>query len=159
MSNYYDNEQYSHNYERRDYPQMTRYSVRCTRCGCDMYEDEPFYREWEVCEECYDEMMNGEEQTMENFNILLHIEDLTNYGSTNIMDILQQNEEVYYGMDSLAQYGKAVGFNSTEFYAACEEAFVNASYDVAAALSSIGIYETNDFISFIVGFAYAKKIF
>lgn len=54
-------EQCFHDCEGRGCPQATRHSVRCTRCDCDMYEDEPSYREWEVCEECYEEMMNEEE--------------------------------------------------------------------------------------------------
>lgn len=96
---------------------------------------------------------------MGSFDISLQVEDLTNCDEADMMDILQQNEEVYCGMDSLAQYGETVGFNSTEFRAACEEAFVNASSDVIAALASNGIYETDDFISFIIGFAYAKRYF
>lgn len=96
---------------------------------------------------------------MGSFDISLQVEDLTNCDEADMMDILQQNEEVYCGMDSLAQYGETVGFNSTEFWAACEEAFVNASYDVTAALRLNGIYKTDDFISFIVGFAYAKRYF
>lgn len=96
---------------------------------------------------------------MGSFDITLQVEDLINCDDADMIDILQQNEEVYCGMDSLAQYGETVGFNSTEFRAACEEAFVNASSDVTAALASNGIYETDDFISFIIGFAYAKRYF
>lgn len=96
---------------------------------------------------------------MGSFDISLQVEDLMNYDDADMMNILQQNEEVYCGMDSLAQYGETVGFNSTEFHAACEEAFVNASYDVTLTFISNDIYETDDFISFIVGFAYAKRYF
>lgn len=96
---------------------------------------------------------------MGSFDISLQVEDSINYDEVDMMDILQQNEEVYCGIDSLAQYGETVGFNSVEFRAACEEAFVNASRDVIAALASNDIYETDDFISFVVGFAYAKRYF
>ena len=96
---------------------------------------------------------------MGSFDISLQVEDLTNCDEADMMDILQQNEEVYCGMDSLTQYGETVGFNSTEFRAACEEAFVNASYDVTAALVSNGIYTTEDFSSFVTGFAFAKRYF
>ena len=96
---------------------------------------------------------------MGSFDISLQVEDSINYNDADMMDILQQNEEVYCGIDSLAQYGETVGFNSVEFRAACEEAFVNASRDVIAALASKDIYETDDFISFVVGFACAKRYF
>lgn len=96
---------------------------------------------------------------MGSFDITLQVEDSINCDEADMMDILQQNEEVYCGIDSLAQYGETVGFNSIEFSAACEEAFVNASHDVIAALASKNIYETDDFISFVVGFAYAKRYF
>ena len=54
-------EQCFHDCERSCCPQAIRRSVTCTRCGCDMYADEPSYIEWEVCDECYEEMMNEEE--------------------------------------------------------------------------------------------------
>ena len=96
---------------------------------------------------------------MGSFDMSLQVEDFVNSDSEDLMALMQENEEVYCGIDSLTQYGETVGFNSTEFRAACEEAFVNASYDVIAALVSNGIYETDDFISFVVGFAYAKRYF
>ena len=96
---------------------------------------------------------------MGSFDISLQVEDFVNSDSEDLMALMQENEEVYCGMDSLAQYGETVGFNSTEFRAACEEAFVNASYDVTAALASNDIYKTDDFISFVIGFAYAKRYF
>lgn len=96
---------------------------------------------------------------MENFDILLQVEDLTNYDGADIKDMIQQNEKVRCGMGSLAQYGGVVGFNSTEFQAACDEAYENASYDVEVALASSGIYDINDFIPFVIGFAYAEKYF
>lgn len=96
---------------------------------------------------------------MGSFDMSLQVEDFVNSDSEDLMALMQENEEVYCGIDSLAQYGETVGFNSTEFWAACEEAFVNASYDVTAALRSNDIYKTDDFISFIIGFAYAKRYF
>ena len=54
-------EQCFHNCTEGCCPQATKREVVCTRCGCDMYADEPYYREWEVCEDCYEEMMNEEE--------------------------------------------------------------------------------------------------
>ena len=96
---------------------------------------------------------------MGSFDISLQVEDLTNCDEADMMNILQQNEEVYCGMDSLAQYGETVGFGTTQYYAACEEAFVNASKEIVSVLSFYGIYTTEDFISFVTGFAFAKRYF
>ena len=54
-------EQCFHNCTEGCCPQATKREVVCTRCGCDMYADEPSYREWEACEDCYEQMMNEEE--------------------------------------------------------------------------------------------------
>ena len=96
---------------------------------------------------------------MGSFDMSLQVEDFVNSDSEDLMALMQENEEVYCGIDSLAQYGETVGFSSTEYSVACEEAFVNASKDVIAALSSNSIYETDDFISFVTGFAFAKRYF
>ena len=96
---------------------------------------------------------------MGSFDISLQVEDFVNSDLEDLMALMQENEEVYCGIDSLAQYGETVGFDSVEHSAACEEAFVNASEEVIAALSSKGIFETDDFISFVTGFAFAKRYF
>jgi len=94
---------------------------------------------------------------MGSFDMSLQVEDFVNSDSEDLMALMQENEEVYCGIDSLAQYGETVGFGTTQYYAACEEAFVNASKEIISALSFYGIYTAEGFSSFVTGFAFAKR--
>ena len=96
---------------------------------------------------------------MGSFDMSLQVEDFVNSDSEDLMALMQESEEVYCGIDSLAQYGETVRFGTTQYYAACEEALVNASKEIISTLAFYGIYTTEDFLSFVTGFAFAKRYF
>lgn len=96
---------------------------------------------------------------MNSFDIALQVEDVMTSNEEDFIRLMEMNENVYDGIDTLAKYGEQVGFNSVEFSAACEEAIVNATSDVVKALDYQRIFDVEDFISFVIGFAYAKRYF
>lgn len=97
---------------------------------------------------------------MIDFNTLFQIEDMIVYDDENdLMALMNQNEEIYCSIDLLAQYGETNGFNSLKFYTACEEAFVNASNDMKEVLNQQKIFDAENLVSFVMGFAYAKRYF
>lgn len=61
------------------------------------------------------------------------------------------------GINELAEYGKKVGLTTAAFRYVCEEAFVNASKEALDVFEYWGIESTEDFISFVVGFAFANN--
>ena len=85
------------------------------------------------------------------------IEEIGRRMCRRIEEEIENTKNLRDGIADLCKYGMRVGFQSIEFYSACEEAFVNADRPIALLLEEKGVETVDEFVMFVRGYGFAME--